>query len=151
MKNQKGITLVSLVIYIAVMLIVLSVMSSVIANFYGNIQGLNVSVDKLMELNKLNIYFLKEVKQYNNKVDTIKSDENSSYILFSSGNSFTFSSNKIYYNNLEICKNVKSINFEYGKKEDENGTEVEDKSVIKVVLNIDDLQKTMNYKIENIY
>lgn len=151
MKKQEGITLVSLIIYVAVMIIVLSVLSSVISNFYSNMQGINTNVEKLIEFNKFNIYFLKEVKLYNNAVDTIESKDDSSYVLFKSGNSFIFKSNKIYYNNLEICKNIKDITFNYGKKIDENGTEVEDKSIIKVFLNFEDFKKTMNYKIENIY
>lgn len=151
MNKQNGITLVSLIIYIIVMTIVLAIMSSVILNFYSNMQGLNTNVDNIIEFNKFNIYFLKEVKLYNNAVDTIELKDGSSYILFKSGNSFIFKSNKIYYNNLEICKNVKNINFEYGKKTDEIGTEVENKTVIKVVLNVNDFEKTMNYKIENIY
>lgn len=151
MKKQNGITLVSLIIYIAVMIIVLVIMNSVISNFYSNINGLNVNVDEIIEFNKFNIYFLKEVKLYNNSVDTIKTENGSYYVLFSSGNSFTFNSNKIYYNNIEICKNVQDANFEYGKKANEAGTEVEDKTIIKVTLSFENIEKTINYKIENIY
>lgn len=151
MKKEKGITLVSLIIYVIVMVIVLAVMSSMISNFYSNIEGLNANVEPIVEFNKFNIYFLKEVKLYNNTVDTINSENDSSYILFTSGNSFMFNSNKIYYNNLEICDNVKSIDFEYGKKNDEDGNEIEDRSVIKVSLSFENFSKTINYKIENIY
>lgn len=151
MKNQKGITLVSLIIYVIVMVIVLAVMSSMIANFYSNTEGINANVEEIVEFNKFNIYFLKEVKLYNNTVDTINSESDSSYILFTSGNSFMFNSNKIYYNNIEICDKVKSINFEYGKKNDEYGNEIEDRSIIKVSLSFENFSKTINYKVENIY
>ena len=62
-----------------------------------------------------------------------------------------FNSNKIYYNNIEICDNVKSINFEKGKKKDENGNEIEDESIIKVAIIFENFSKTINYKLENIY
>lgn len=151
MKKQNGITIISLILYIAVMLIVLVIMSSVISSFYDNVNGLNVNADKIIAFNKFNVYFLKEVKQYNNKVDTIKSEKNSSYILFTSGNSFLFNSdtNCVYYNNLKICENVKDIKFAYGKIVSEE--DVEDKSIIKVTLDFENFSKTMNYKLENIY
>lgn len=151
MKKQTGITMISLILYIAVMLIVLSVMSSVISNFYDNINGLNTDVDKIMALNKFNVYFLKEVKLNDNKVDSIENKSNNTYIVFKSGNSFLFSSNRVYYNNLKICENVENIKFEYGKKINEDNNEVEDKSIIKVTLDFKDFSKTINYKLENIY
>ena len=150
MRNEKGVTLVSLVIYIAVMLIVLVVMNSIISNFYSNTEGMNTSVEELLNFNKFNIYFLKEIKLYDNTVDTINSEGESPYILFTSGNSFLFDSNKIYYNNLIICDNVKSINFECEEKLDEdNNTKYE--SIIKVTLSFENFTKTINYKLENIY
>lgn len=151
MKNQKGITLVSLIIYIVVMMIVLVVMSSIISNFYMNTEGMNANVEEILNFNKFNMYFLKEIKLYNNKVDTIKSEGDSPYILFTSGNSFVFNSNKIYYNNVEICDNVKSINFEKGKNKDENGNETEDETIVSVTLSFENFSKTINYKLENIY
>lgn len=147
MKNQKGITLVSLIIYVIVMVIVLTIMSSIISKFYSNMGVMHTNVQEILEFNKFNIYFLKEIKQYNNKLDTI----NANYILFSSGNSFSFNSNKIYYNNIQICKNVKNINFETGKRNDENGNEIEDKTIVKVTINFENFSKTISYKIENIY
>ena len=96
MKQEKGITLVSLIMYVAVMIIVLAVMSSVITNFYKNNQSLDARVEEILEFNKFNTYFLKEIKLYNNNIDSIKSEDGKTYILFSSGNSFLFDMNKIY-------------------------------------------------------
>lgn len=151
MKNEKGITLVSLIIYVIVMSIALVIMSYIISNFYSNTEGLNANVEEIIKFNKFNIYFLREVKLYNNSIDTISLENDNKYILFSSGNSFVFNSNKIYYNNIEICDNVKSINFEKGKKQDENGNEIEDESIIKVAIIFENFSKTINYKLENIY
>ena len=62
-----------------------------------------------------------------------------------------FDSNKIYYNSIQICDNVKSINFEKGKKQDKNGNEVEDATIIVVTIMFENFSKTINYKLENIY
>lgn len=155
MRKQNGITMLSLILYIIVMLIVLSIMSSVISNFYDNINGFNADVDKIMALNKFNMYFLKEVKLYDNEVDDIgyDYDEKNEYIVFTSGNSFLFNSETkcIYYNNLKICDNIENIEFSYEKAINETNIEVDDKSIINVTLNIKDFSKTIKYKLENVY
>lgn len=141
MKSGKAITLTSLSIYIVVMIIVLGIMSSIISTFYANTEGMKAKVQELIEFNKFNINFLKEVKLYNNSVDTLKSENGECYILFASGNSFSFKNNKIYYNNIKISEGVKNIKFEYG----------ENKTIIIVNLEFESFEKTIKYKIENIY
>ncbi len=142
MKEEKGITLVSLVVYVLVMIIVLGVMSAIITNFYQNTDTMQGNVEEIVEFNKFNIYFLKEVKTANNKVDSVTDD----YILFASGNSFSISNNEIYYNNIKICNEVKSMQISIGK----NGDGI-DKNIINVSLSFENFNKSINYKIENIY
>lgn len=144
MKKQNGITMISLVVYVAVMTIVISVMSSIITNFYKNTDTVQGSVQEIVEFSKFNNYFLKEVKANNNKVDHISND--SSYILFTSGNSFSISENKIYYNNIRVCEGVQSMQISLGK----NGDGI-DKSIVNVTLNFESFNKSISYKIENIY
>ncbi len=146
MKKQNGITLVSLIIYVVVMTIVLGVMSQIINNFYSNTSAVQGNVQEIVEFNKFNSYFLKEVKARNNKVDKVKNEPTNNYILFSSGNSFSLSNNAIYYNNIKICDGVQSMQIELGK----NGDEI-DKTIIYVTLNFGNFNKSINYKIENIY
>ena len=142
MKNQKGITLVSLVIYVVVMTIVLGVMSLIISSFYENTSTVQGNIGEIVEFSKFNNYFLKEVKTKDNKVEKIDSN----YILFSSGNSFTISNNAIYYNSIKICNDVQSLDIKSGK--DGNG---EDGTIINVTLNFENFNKSINYKIETIY
>jgi len=144
MKNQKGITLVSLVIYVIVMIIVLGIMSTIINSFSNNMDTIQADVQEIVEFNKFNNYFLKEVKLRNNKVDRL--DDNNNYILFTSGNSFKLSNNSIYYNNIKICENVKSMQISLGK----NGNG-QDKTIVNVKLTFETFAKTINYKIEEIY
>lgn len=143
MKKDKGVTLVSLVVYIVVMSIVIAVMSAIISNFYKNTTTVQGSIEEIIKFNKFNMYFLKEVKSNDNSIDSISEN----YILFSSGNSFSILNNAIYYNNIQICEEVDNIMFETT----ENELELEKRTIIKVALKIGTFEKTINYKIENIY
>ena len=142
MIKEHGITLVSLVIYIIVMLIVLVVISTIINKFYQNTESMETDTKEILEFNKFNTYFLKEVKSKGNEVDTITPN----YILFKTGNSFSVSNEKIYYNNIQICKGVKSLMIVQGK----DGTG-EEKDIIYVTLTFENFTKSINYKIEEIY
>ena len=142
MKNQKGITLISLILYVIVMTIVIGIMMTITNSFYQNTDAVQGNVQEVVEFNKFNNYFLKEVKTKNNKVDRV----DTSYILFSSGNSFSISNNSIYYNNIKICSDVQSMEIRLG--EDGDGV---DETIINVTLNFDNFNKTINYKLENIY
>ncbi len=139
MKKQNGITLVSLVAYVIVMTIVVAVLGSIITSFYQNTDSMQADTKEVIEFNKFNMYFLKEAKTLNNKIDKLENN----YILFTSGNSFSYSNNSIYYNNLMICKNVENASFSF--KENERT------DIVEVTIEFQDFQKTINYKIEDIY
>lgn len=139
MKSQKGITLMSLVVYVIVMTIAIAVIGSIISKFYNNTDSMQADTKEVIEFNKFNTYFLKEIKTSNNEVDKL----DAKYMLFTSGNSFSYSNNSIYYNNIAICKNVKDITFSF--------PEEEKKDIINVNIKFDNFQKSLNYKIEEIY
>ena len=48
MKNQKGITLVSLVLYVIIMTIVLGVMSVILDSFYNNTEAVQGNVQEIV-------------------------------------------------------------------------------------------------------
>lgn len=142
MKKQKGITLMSLVIYIIVMMIVLVTLMSIVNKFNENNQAIQADTKDIVEFNKFNTYFLKEIKSINNKIDEI----NDNYILFSSGNSFNFIENAIYYNNIKICTGVDAFIIQQGKNGDG-----QDENIVYVTVEFKNFTKSMNYKIEEIY
>ena len=142
MKDQKGITLTSLVIYVIVMLIVIGVMSVMINRFYNNIGQFEGNTDEIVAYNKFNTYFLKEIKKLGNKIDSITEN----YILFASGNSFSFADNSIYYNDMKICKNVQQMKIE--SKIKDNAEKID---VVTVSVEFLNFKKSMSYKLEEIY
>ena len=70
--------------------------------------------------------------------------EDGTYILFATGNAFSFKNNSISYNDLEIAKNVNDVKFEYYKDEENN----EVKDIVTVNVQFNNYSKQINYKIE---
>ena len=120
MKSQKGITLMSIAIYIAVILIVIGILATITSNIQQNVKDKNTDGEKMAEVNKFNMYFIQEVKREKNEV----SEWADNRITFSSGRTFLFDSqsNSIKLieneNTIEIAKNIESCSF---IKELENG------------------------------
>ena len=145
MKKENGVTLSSLIIYIIVMIMVIGVMSSVSTIFYSNINNLDASGIEISKFNDFNNYFVKEIKSPNNALDTIGNDGN--YILFKSGNSFSFKNNDIYYNNLKIITGVENMSFSYYNDPLKN----KNNDIVTVNIRFKKYSKQINYKIEEIY
>lgn len=145
MNKEKGITLVSLVIYVVVMIMVLGVMSSIINSFYNNTNEVHENVQEIVEFNKFNSYFLREIKTKGNNVDSYV---NNKYILFASGNSFVLSDNSIYYNNIKICDKVNNIQFNLIQDDEDKEEEY---SIVEVTIKFKEFNKTVKYKLEDIY
>lgn len=145
MRNNRGITLTSLVIYIIVMIIVIAVISSISLMFYNNTQNLTGQTRDMIEYNNFNNYFINEIKTANNNIDQISDD--GTYILFTSGNSFSLKNNKIYFNEVVIASNVNSVNFGYYTND--QGETKDD--IVTVNMEFPEYKKQMNYKVEEIY
>lgn len=140
MKNQKGLTTTSLIIYVIAMLLAIGIIATITSFFYTNVINVEDSSTNIAELTKFNMYFLQEVKNKDNEI--IKITNNS--ITFLTGNTFTFSDNGIYLNSSKICENVKNLQFSQDK--------VNDKTVIKVLATIGnnmEYTKTTNYVLSN--
>ena len=145
MRNENGITLSSLLLYVIVMIMVVGVMSSVSSMFYNNINNLDGRTDEISKFNNFNNYFVKEIKTPNNAIDRIADDN--SYILFKSGNSFSFRNNSIYYNDLNIANNVNNVTFTY--YDDVNINKNHD--IVTVNVEFEKYSKQISYKVESIY
>ena len=145
MKSEKGITLTVLIVYIVLLIIVIGVLGNVTSSFNNNTKALQEDTEDFIEFNNFNQYFIKEIKTANNKIDKISAD--GTYILFKTGNAFHYEGNSIYYNNIEISRNVKEIKFSYDKDQDENI--IDNIIVLDIKYNV--YSKQMKYKVEEIY
>lgn len=117
MKNNKGITMTSLIIYVLGMTILLGTIANLTSFFYKNIDVENE--DTTTQYTKFSSIFLNEINLESNYVVDCKTsnedDVKISYIVFSSGNQYTFTSenNSIYQNNVKICSNIDDCDFSY--------------------------------------
>ena len=133
MKSDKGITMVSLAIYIALIFIAIGILATITSSVRKNVNDTNKDGENIAEFNKFNMYFIKEIKDEQNEVTSI----NSNTITFSNGKTFFYDSQnkviKLIENGaqIEIASNIESCSF---SKALENG-----KDVINVTIKPQDL------------
>lgn len=111
MRSQKGITLVSLTIYIIGMTILVAIISTISTSFFTNTSTVLTSINPLTEYTKFNSFFSDEVNHSNIKVLECKE----TYVVFDNQVQYSFvKENKgIYKNKVKICSNVEECKFEY--------------------------------------
>ena len=106
MKSEKGITLTSLVIYITVFMMILTIMTTISSYFYKNVVKVHISPNYVSEFNKFSMFFVADVKR-NTDINTISSTS----LEFGDGTVYKYENDAIYRNDLKIAKNVRSFKF----------------------------------------
>mgnify|MGYP001034358233 CR=1 FL=1 len=140
MKSEKGITLISLTVYIIVALIMIVVIAVISTYFYTNTDTSSKMVNPLTEYTKFNGFLAEEINHSNLKI--LKCEED--YIVFDNGIQYSYiPENKgIYRNYVKICRDVERCIFQNKIK---NG-----KNVISVYMKIGTSEgKNVDYTIEN--
>ena len=138
MKNQKGVTLISLTIYVIALTFVIAMLSVISTYFYKNVNETQDDVTPLTEFTNFNSYFMTDVNTKKVSYLTTGSDDNYSYIAL------------VNETNLNVIKYIyvehdKAIYRDTGSVE--NGT----KSTITVARNVtrcefNELEQTNNNK-----
>ena len=164
MKGEKGITLISLVIYLIAMVIIIAVVASISGYFYKNIDVKSETQDIHLQFSRFNSYFTEDVNKPSNRISEIgyingsgtkttngtkPSDFVQHYILFSSGNQYTFIKQKvennkviygaIYLNNIKIASNITNCVFEKVSG---------DNTSVKVQIEGNNFSKEITYKLK---
>lgn len=140
MKSQKGISLISLTVYIIVMVVIVAIISVISSYFYTNLKDSEGNLNPLTEYTKFNSFFADEVNHSNIKV--LECEQN--YVVFDNGVQYTFvhENSAIYRNKVKICQEVENCTFDYKIK---NG-----KDVVNVNLKMKNSnEKTINYTLKN--
>lgn len=138
MKSEQGVTLTSLVIYIAVATVLISTMAVMSSHFFANIQLVKNQSDYVVEYNKFNMFFIQDVKA--NKAASIIGTT----IFFEDGTKYEYKDESIYRNDKKIAKNIRTASFEPATYTVNNVT----KNLIKVNLNIGVEKKSYQKQIE---
>lgn len=142
MKSEKGITLISLTIYIIAMVVVVAIVSIISTFFYKNTNYIGNKLDPIKEYTKFNSFFSNEVNHQNIKILECKED----YIIFDNGVQYTFIDKQgIYRNKVKIAKNI--------TKKDKQAVFIEKiengKTVIQVNFIIGDKDQSTTYTLKN--
>lgn len=109
MKNNKGVTLLALTIYIIIFVIVIAIMTTITTSFYGNISGIIDSPQYLSEFNSFVMFFAVDIKNYKEATVTNNS------IVFENGPTYYYQDNIIYRNNEAIAKYIMDCTFTSGQ------------------------------------
>lgn len=144
MKNQKGITVTSLAIYIIAFVIIIGIVSSITVFFNGNAKDINKDSGTAAEYNKFNLYMLEYTKNGYRIYEISPENNEEQYITFEkNGKNDTFckQGNILYFNEIKLCENVDEFKIEKGTAE--NG-----KEILKTYIQINGTVYTTNYVIE---
>lgn len=130
MKSQKGMTMISLILYVSSFLAITATIAAITTFFYNNIEILDTSIGSSSQYNKFNLYFLNECKKANNELYAWKASDSllrldrlkepgkidKKFITFSSldgteKNSFIYDdiNNDLYYNSIKLCDDVEDF------------------------------------------
>lgn len=134
--SNRGITITSVVIYIAIVFVVLAAVMRITTYFSNNIKDI-ADITFESEFDKLNLYLIDESERNDNAIDSI----DDSQISFTKGNKYTYNGveKNIYLNDtVKICENVDNCIFE--QKSAENG-----KIVFVLTITIGNKTKNIEY------
>lgn len=139
MKSEKGITLISLTVYVIVMTIVIAVVAIITTFFYKNIREVRTDIDPITEYTTFNSYFSDEVNHANLKILECQSN----LVAFNNGVQYMYiPENKgIYRNKVKICSNIDQCIFSEDIK---NG-----KSIVKVQFRAGSQNRTIAYTLKD--
>ena len=133
MKQEKGVTTASIIVYVIIITIAISLLT-VLTGYFRNILSKNLRHNEDYEKYiTFTNYFVQDIQEEGNKVvevanygdpqykDDTRYEENViSYLRFSNNNVYRYiaEERKIYRNQIEICDNIDLCYFD---KEEENG------------------------------
>lgn len=133
MKEEHGVTLAILAIYIIVFSVVIALLASLSNYIYGNLDNISDSAIDLTEFNKFNMYFIEDVKTNKEAIVSTDRDENNNLVYqvaFADGDIYSYNQgdDSIYKNNQKIASDI--LTFEAEKLERNK------KSYIKVYISV---------------
>ena len=143
-KSQKGMTMLSLVIYISCFVVIAGIIGGITSFFYNNTELLNSEAYSATEYNKLNIYLVSESEETGNSFAGFD-DTTDVYVLsFSNGNVYSFDTenNLLYFNKICLCEDVQDfkVTTDY----------TTGKEVVKVKISFSDKSYTTSYTMNTV-
>ena len=118
MKSEKGVSLITLIIYLIAMSTVVAIVARASNSFYKNVINREKDLSTNSEFVKFTSFFTKEINTNDNSIKSIGEEETEAgeimkYIIFEkTKNQYGFINNEIYLNQTKICSNIDDCDFE---------------------------------------
>ncbi len=114
MKNERGITTSSVIIYVIVVLVVLATLATISTYFHKQIETAIFKEKSAKNFTTFMSYFAQDIQEEGNGItnDNIKNQETAK-IKFTNGNQYNYSleNKSIYKNNVKIADDVEYCSF----------------------------------------
>lgn len=121
MKSERGVTLISIIIYVIALTVIVLIIGRIITYFYRNINDFTAENKALSEYIKINTYFTDEINTKGNVVEAF--GEN--YVKFAkTQNQYTYQNGKIYINKAKICDDIDNCKFSYDETKEKVSVEI---------------------------
>lgn len=154
MKSEKGVTLLSLLTYIAILLTIMMIIGRITGVFQNDLENVDTENRASSDYSLLNYSILSEVKKQNVTAElgtmiineqeyTFQKNENQASgtaIKFGDGNVISNINNKIYFNKTKIVDNANEFSIDYIKSIESNK-----KDSIKISIKIDNNSYEQEY------
>ena len=143
MKDQKGITLISLIVYILLMTLIIALLSNITVSFYTSINNFDRESESAVAFSKFNMYFLNDIRRENSKLSETTS--NTIVIVYGGEGSeevsikYSIKDKALYRNKVKICDGINDYKIVSDKQE----------NTVTITLTMGRYRKTTKYKIEN--
>ena len=132
MKSEKGIAMMSLVVYVASFLVITLLVGTITSFFYSNVKILDTNTGSAADYNKINLYMVGALKSGNLKsfvLENSDADANKLLVTLYTDDShvgyrshqFQKVGNIVYYDYTLLCSNVEAFEL---KQENKNGKDV---------------------------
>lgn len=142
MRSQRGVTLISLIIYVIIMTFVIAIISRISSSFYSNMKEFDGESESAVAYSKFNMYFLNDIKREGVNVEEVFD----SYIILSYTKDeeivkieYSVQNKSLYRNKVKICDDVENVKI----------TSNEEKNTVTINLKIKEYEKNTTYAIRN--
>lgn len=142
MKEEKGVTLISLIVYIILTTVVIAGVSLITSSFYKNVRQFDNESESVVAYSKVNMFFLRDIKREGVQIDAYQNN----YIILSYEKDletlyvqYSIQNGALYRDRVKICDDIQDSRITVNTSD----------NTIEVYLKIGNYEKTTTYVIEN--
>ena len=106
MKSNKGVAMMTLVIYVASFFTITALVGTISTYFYNNMEYVNTNVGGSSEYNKLNLYILSKIKDP--ELTEVRTGTSSIVFYYNNGQKevIVLNGDMLYFNQIMLCSGV---------------------------------------------